>query len=330
MSRPQTLASTRIRSRGAVLARRAARPLACTALVALAVALLSGAPVEAQGKSGVRPAPQAPKANPNEVMGARLFDDCIRWVSRGGPGIGRAQDFYVKLNAELDLEQARHKGPMRLWWKTNDRFRWEMTTGNRRLTKILNVNRRVKPARTQMWIVQGTGQTRRLHGTAEGARAIKQLQNDAERLGDLAKFITLHELKGPGVRFVYGGARKGKGTYAGDWVKISRYAPGAAVVHFWLAYQRDKAGQVRATWPGVVRVEGDPRAKIPTEDYILKGWRDSPAGSPRAFRYPRSIDAYSFVPGTGQSPARFLRADVEDIKINAGIDESRFIPQRRR
>lgn len=305
------------------------RPAAYAAVALLTIGLASAAPSFAQGRSGVQPARPAP-ANPNDAMGKRLFENCVSWVARGGPGISRANDFYVKLEAELDLDQSRHKGPMRLWWKSNDRFRWELTTGNKRMTKILNVNRATQPARQMMWIVQGSGKVRRMHGTAEGSRAIKQLQSDAERLGDLAKFITLHELQGPGVRFVYAGPRKGKGTYAGNWVKVSRIAPGAATVHFWLAYQRDQAGQVRATWPGVVRVDGDAKLKIPSEDYILKGWRDSPPGSPRAFRYPQTIDAYSFMPSSGQAPARFLRATVQDIKINAGIDDSRFSPPRRR
>ncbi|MDJ0973559.1 MAG: hypothetical protein QNJ98_03800 [Planctomycetota bacterium] len=301
-------------------------PLAVAFLIGLAVVLGTGTPAQAKAGGDVRPPAKPPTAD----QGARLFDDCIRWVARGGQGIGKASSFYVKLNAELDLEQSRHKGPMRLWWKTNDRFRWELTTGGKRMTKILNVNRQVNPPRTQMWIIQGNGQTRRMHGTAEGTRAIKQLQTDAERLGDLARFITLGELRGPGVRFAFAGLRQGKGTYAGNWAKISRFAQGAATVHFWLAYQKDQAGTIRATYPGVVRVDGDRRQQIPTEDYILKGWGDSPAGSPRAFRYPRSIDAYSFMPGSGQAPARFLRATVEDIKINAGIDESLFLPPRRR
>lgn len=301
-------------------------PLATALLAGLAILLASGTPSFAKAGGEVRPPAGAPAAD----QGARLFDDCIRWVARGGEGIGKAADFYVKLNAELDLEQSRHKGPMRLWWKTNDRFRWELTTGGKQMTKILNVNRQVNPPRNQMWIIQGNGQVRRMHGTAEGTRAIKQLQTDAERLGDLARFITLGELRGPGVQFRFAGLRQGKGTYAGNWAKVSRYAQGAATVHFWLAYQRDQAGNIRATYPGVVRVDGDARQKIPTEDYILTGWQDSPAGSPRGFRYPRSIDAYSFLPGTGQAPARFLRATVEDIKINAGIDESRFLPPRRR
>ncbi len=304
------------------------RPAAIAILTGLALGLASGTPTFAKtAGTGVKPGPAKPRP---ADMGARLFDDCIRWVSKGGAGIGKATDFYVKLNAEMDLEQSRHKGPMRLWWKTNDRFRWELTTAGKRLTKILNVSRKVNPPRTMMWIIQGNGQTRRMHGTAEGTRAIKQLKADAERLGDLARFITLGELRGPGVRFVYGGPRQGQGTYAGNWVKISRHAQGAATVHFWLAYQRDQAGNIRATYPGIVRVDGDARQKIPTEDYLLKGWQNSSPSSPRAFRYPRSIDAYSFMPKSGQAPARFLRATVEDIKINAGIDESRFMPPPRR
>ena len=131
---------------------RLRRPLGVAILSALALSLGAGPDAEARG-GAVAPPPRP--ARPIVDAGARYFDECIRWVSRGGAGIGQASDFYVKLNAELDLEQSRHKGPMRLWWKGNGHFRWELTTAGRRLTKILNVNAKVNPPRTQMWIIQG-------------------------------------------------------------------------------------------------------------------------------------------------------------------------------
>jgi hypothetical protein len=294
--------------------------------VSLLILLGSQTPTHGEGGAEPRPAPADPRAE----TGARLFDECVKWVGQGTGGIQRAKDFYVKLEAELDLDQARHKGPMRVWWATNDHFRWEVTTAGRTTTKILNVRRDRNPPMPQMWILEADGRVRRMHGTQEGATAIPQLQEDASRLGDLAQFITLRELKGPNVRFLFDGLKKGNGTYAGEWAKVTRVAPGATNISFWLAYRKDAEGVPHASWPGIVRVAGDAREKIPTEDYILRDWRKSPKGQPRGFNYPRSIEAYSFVPGTGQSPARFLKATVQDIKINAGIDESRFSPPPRR
>jgi len=291
----------------------------------LAAAMVLGptsvfAPSEAEARGG---APARPVRDP--ALGQRMFDDCVRWVALNqSQGIQRVQDFYTKLDAQMNLDSARHRGAMRIWWKGNDKFRWELTGTS---TKILNVNRQTNPPRSRMWLIQG-GRVRRMHGTAEGAGAIKQLQEDSSRLGDLAQFITLRELKGPNVTFTFEGLTQGDGTYRGNWAKVVRRMPGAANITFWMAYMRDAQGQLRATYPGIVRVDGVP-GRYPTEDYILRDWQKSPEGQPRGFRYPRTIEAYSFMPGTGQAPARFLRATVQDIKINAGIDETRFSPPSR-
>ena len=104
-------------------------------------------------------------------------------------------------------------------------------------------------------------------------------------------------------------------------------AAGRPNISFWLAYTRDAQGEVVATYPGIVRVDGEPERGFPTEDYILGEW-DSPHSQPRSFRYPRRIEAYSLLsdPQGRSTPARFLFAIVEDIKINAGMDATRFQP----
>ena len=303
------------------------RRLPCRALGALLLAALllsPAAPLEARGASAQ---PARPKRISDPVLGQKLFDDCIRWVSANSQsGIQTVQDFYVKLDAELDLDTARHKGPMRVWWKTNDNFRWELTGIS---TKILQVNRQSNPPRPRMWIIQ-RGQVKRMHGTPDGAKAIPQLQEDASRLGDLAQFITLRELKGQGVTFTYEGPTDGTPNtiYAGKWLKVVRRIAGAGNIVFYLAYSRDAAGNLTASWPGIIRVDGV-AGRYPTEDYILRNWANSPAGQPRSFRFPKQIAAYSFMPGSGKAPVRFLRATVQDIKINAGIDATRFQPPAR-
>jgi len=308
------------------------RRVACVALVGAVLTLTSGGVCYARGAGGT----DRPVANPNHVLGAKLFDQCIRWVAKGSSGVGKARDFYVKLDAELELESTRHKGPMRIWWKGNDKYRQELTTSGRTTTKILNINRTLKPPMSYMWIIQPTGRVRRMHGTPEGARAIAQLRDDATRLGDLAQFITLEELKGPRVIFEYEGTTRGTGTFSskaspsGLWAKVVRKMPGNANIRFWMAFSKDAAGNMTAMWPGVVKVDGSAKEKYPDEYYILKQWRDSPPERPRAMRYPRKIEAYSTMPGSGQQPAPFLKADVLDIKINMGIDASLFMPPKRK
>ena len=71
-------------------------------------------------------------------------------------------------------------------------------------------------------------------------------------------------------------------------------------------------------------MDGDAAKNIPTEDYILKEWQDPPPDQPRAYRYPRKIQAWQIL--GQQQPVRFLSATVDDLKINAGIDPSRFLP----
>ena len=296
-----------------------ARPIAKALAIACVVAaafVCDGVegPREAEARGGTR-APMARRAS----WGPALFDQCVRWVSKGSTGIQHTTDFYINLDAHLVLPGSSHTGPMRIWWQEPDKFRQELTLQGARTTKILNAD--------FMWIIDPRGRVSRVHGKEGARRTIAQLKNDRDRLGDLAKFMTLGALKKPGASFTFQGEKKGTGSYAGNWLKVTRRAAGAATMHFWLDYARNQQGQYVVRYPGIVRIDGDRRQRIPTEDYILRDWRDSDPRQPRAFRYPRQIEAYSL--RAGGAPARFLQATVRDIKINAGIDPTRFQRPRR-
>ncbi|MCA9317061.1 MAG: hypothetical protein H6806_12145 [Planctomycetes bacterium] len=296
---------------------RLAAAASAVAFTVLATALCFAPPRAAEARGGeMAPPPPAgaPVASPD--MGLTLFDQCVRWVSMGGQGIQQTTDFYINIIAELDLDTMTHRGPMRLWWQAPDRFRQELTVSRNVTTKILNGDR--------LWIVDPRGRAQRMHGTAGGVSAIRQLKEDRDRLGDLAQFLTLRSLMGDGAQFFFEGEKEGNGSYAGRWLKLRRVAPGAAEMHFWLAFQRGADGGYQATWPGIVRILGDPSRNLPTEDYILRSWKDPQRGAGQSFRYPEQIDAYSLLPG--RAPLRFLRATVRDIKINVGIDPARFLP----
>jgi hypothetical protein len=264
-------------------------------------------------------ASQAPVAlTPEQVEGARLFAEARAWVARGAADDQEPADLYLALDAKFDLENQHHEGKMRLWFQAPDKYRQEMTGGEATTTKILDGDR--------LWMVDPKGwvSNESLRGK-EGARSIRQAQDDCERLADLCGFLTLRGLDDPGVTFEFQGAKSGKGAYQGEWMKVRRSASGERDITFWFAYSRDGTGTHHATWPGVVRVEGSPAKNVPTEDYILKDWQEPGADSPRAFRWPRKIEAWQV---GGPQPIRFLFSVVEDLKIDAGIDPSRFAPPR--
>ncbi len=283
------------------------------ALVAIAMLALTPPPaVHAEGGAGVQPG-----SDQSFTLGAKYFDDAIRYVAQGREGIPQVRDFYAKLDAKLDLDNVQHEGQMRVWFQQPGLYRQELTTNQATTTKILSGN--------TGWIRTPNGVVQDLIKSAEGRRTMTQLKDDRQRLGDLTQFLTLQTLKGPGVRFRYEGPRQGSGTYAGNWLKVTRLAPGKTNITFWLAYERNaQTGQTVATFPGIVRVDGDRGGQFPTEDYILRDWSGTDAN--RAFRYPRRIEAYSLLRNAqGQTiPTRFLWAMVEDIKINSGIDPTRF------
>jgi len=278
---------------------------------------LSSTPVRAGGGAAAQPA--AAPAQDAAQLGAMYFDQAIHYVARGQQGIPTVRDFYVKLDAKLVLDNAQSEGQMRVWWQTPDRYRQELTTNRATTTKVILGN--------SGWMQTPNGQVRSLGRSREGQSTLAQLREDRSRLADVASFLTLQTLKGPGVVFLFDQFRKGTGNYAGNWIKIIRKAPGKADITFWIAWTRDaNTGQVVATWPGIIRVDGDPSKGIPTEDFILREW-DAPQSQQRTFRYPRKIEAFSLLmdPQTRRTvPARFLWAIVDDIKINAGVDATRW------
>jgi hypothetical protein len=259
--------------------------------------------------------PIQPQPSASQALAARLFDESIRWVARGQDGIETVTDCYFKLNAKFDLENTHSEGPMLLWLQTPDQYRQELTISNSLQVKILNKER--------LWIAGSDGKFVDMLRTPDGASALEQANEDLKRLLDMTGFLTLRGLKGPGVTFESEGD-KSVARGGGGWWKIVRKAPGRPNVYFWLAYTKDAAGIVHATYPAVVRMDGDPKDGTPTEDYLLQNWDDQPGDPPRTFRFARKILAFQTRPG--KPSVNFLTAIVEDIRINATIDPARFYP----
>jgi hypothetical protein len=265
------------------------------------------------------------------VRGRAYFDQAVAWVNDGKGGIHTLTDFYADLaDVQFNVQGNHHEGYMRLWLKSPGKYRLELRPGapkQRITTKILNSSTAPDGrTRDQMWILHPDNRVEALHGRAAGANAIAQMQRDRRRLEELARFLTLEGLKGPGVQFFYEGPRKGSGTFEGNWLKILRRIPNGADLTFHLAYERDprdpSGRAVICTYPGVVTVVGDPRSNEPTEYYVLKDWKRGPQ-----FRYPGRIEAYT-QDQVGQRPRRFLLAFPRDIRINTGLGDDLFVAPR--
>jgi len=253
------------------------------------------------------------------TRGARFFDQAIAWVARGGT-LGRARDLYAHLDAKWDLEDNHHEGDQVVWYAAPDKMRSELTALQRTTTKILNGDR--------AWVIAANGSSHRIHGTPGAENDLKQMKEDLVRVADLTQFLTLEGLKGPGIVFEHQGNFEGSGVYAGSWIKIARRSPDGRKITFWLAYDKNPAtGALSATWPGIVRVDGDIQAKLWNEDWILKDW-DSPNAKPRPFRYPYKIQGWRTNPDPAQAktdpPRRFLTALLDDIQINVGVPPAKF------
>ena len=297
--------------------------LALVGLLALVGSLGGGSPALAGD-----PVPAAPPAAPTpasgveDIMqkGARYFDEAITWVARGGT-LGKAVDLNVHLDAQWDLEENHSEGEQSVWYLAPDKSRTETMTPTGPITKILDGD--------QAWVVTQKGMVNRIHGTPGAEPTLKQMKEDLLRIQDLTQFVTLEGLKGPGVMFEFLGSFDGSGAYAGNWLKVARRSPDGRKITFWLAREKGADGIDHASWPGIVRVEGDPAQRLWTEDWILKEW-DSPRAKPRAFRYPTKIQAWRSNPDPAQAkadpPRRFLGAIVDDIQINAGIPVTRYAP----
>jgi hypothetical protein len=257
------------------------------------------------------------------ALGARYFDQAIQYVARGG-ALGQATDLYVHLDARWDLEDNHHEGEQSLWYLAPDKMRNELKAVGTVTTKILDGS--------QAWVVRPGSPPRvyRIHGTPGAERDLAQMKEDLVRVQDLTDFVTLQGLKGEGVTFEYQGSKIGSKDYAGCWLKVARRSPDGRKITFWLAYEADASG-VRATWPGVVRVDGDAQRGLWTEDWILRDW-DSPSAKRRAFRYPFRVEAWRSNPdpeaARADPPRKFLTAVVDDILVNSSVDPAMFKPPK--
>ena len=271
------------------------------------------------------PPPAAPPASPAAGLedalakGLRFFDQSIAWVARGG-SLGKARDLYVHMDATWDLDDNKHQGPQAVWYVAPDKRRSEWTMLARTKTNILNGEK--------AWTLDQAGGVHRLHATKEAEAALAQMREDMTRVADLTQFLTLEGLKGPGVVFEHQGNFEGSGVYAGKWIKIARRSPDGRKIPFWLNQDPDpNTGEMRASWPGIVRVDGDAAKKLQNEDWILKDW-DAPGAAPRAFRYPFKIQGWRSNPDPAMAkqdpPRKFLTAVLDDIQINTGIDPAKF------
>jgi hypothetical protein len=267
------------------------------------------------------PAPSTPAAGIEDSLqlGSRYFDQAIAWVARGGT-LGKTRDFYARLEVKWDLPHEKHEGQQEVWFAAPDKLRTLQSLAARSTTKILNGD--------QAWQILTTGAVKRIHGTPDAEATLKQLKEDLVRVQDLTAFVTLEGLKGPGVVFEFERRTEGKGVYEGKWLKVNRRSPDGRKMTFWLAYEENERREVaRATWPGVVRVDGDVAQQLHTEDWILKDW-DSPTAKPRPFRYPRKIEGWRLNPdrkaAESDPPKRFVSAFLEDVQMNQGIEPQRF------
>lgn len=284
------------------------------ALWALAAAVACGAPLSAHAR-GAGPAEPA-RQQPDFESGARFFDQAIQYVSGGRPPFERVDNFFADLSdVQIRIEGNQQEGFVRMWFRDPHDYRFEIRP-QRALasttTKILSGEK--------LWIVDESGQTRALHGTADGPRAIAQQKKDRDRLRDLARFLTLSGLKGPNISFDYETLTDGSGPFAGRWIKVNRVVGNQATMVFFFAFEADPQGRpLRATYPGVVTVVGDAAKDEHSEFYVLRKWKDGPR-----FRYPTQIEAYT-MERPDDPLRRFLLAFPNDIRINAEVQDALFV-----
>lgn len=272
------------------------------------------APPAAHPPAGPADAP----SDPGEVRGRQYFEQAIAFVNDGKPGIHQVHDFYVDLaDVQVRTEGNNHSGFLRLWFQAPDRYRFEA----RPLRPLRDLTVKILSG-DQMWIVNPRLEVTRMHGRPGGDAAIRQLQEDRKRLFDLARFLTLEGLKGPGVVLRYEGIATGRGTFAGERLKVTRRIPGGGDIVFYLAFERtaDGRGIARALQPEIVKIEGDAARNEPTEYYLLYDWALGPQ-----FRFPRRVEALRQA-NPRAAPVRFLLAFPEDIRINTGLGAEVFQP----
>jgi hypothetical protein len=265
---------------------------------------------EGLGTEGVR------EDDPRFVWGRKFFEQAIRYVSRDRLFRPRIADFEVRLDAKLEVEGAAHEGQMRFWYSGAGGFRWDTKGREGTTSMVLNGEKG--------WLQAADGRTKTLGTSREDREWMRGVRAQRAWVGELADVIALQPLRGGGARFRFDGYKRGSGTYAGEWAKVTRLAPGQRDMLFWFAYERGSGNEVTVTWPGIVRIEGNPQ--YPTEDYILREWDSEHLPERTRFRYPRRIEAYAIMKDDQERPAprRFFFAIVEDIRFNAGFDAKAF------
>lgn len=260
---------------------------------------------------------------PAYAWGALFFDQAARWVEGDGPSVDRLETFRCSLAAKIELDTSRREGRIRCWYRAPDAFRQEVETHGGTTTHILRGRRG--------WSVDPEGRVEDLTRMPDGVQRLGQLHQGRSRVVDWFEFLTLRPLQGPEARFRFDGYKRGSGTYAGKWIKITRVHPGQRKIVFWLAYERVSGGDdVRATWPGIVRIEGAGEGEhgTYTEDWILEEW-DAPSSETwMGRRFPRRIEAYAIEKDAADRtvPRRFLFALVEDLQVNEPVEDRLFEP----
>lgn len=289
------------------------RPARTVLRYAAVLALLSAAgrqPAHARGAAAAPP--------PNVRLGAQLLDQAARWIGAPGPGGEGIRDAFLEGVVEFDVPGRSLRGRVGCWWKQPDRFRLDLTSGGQTTSRIL--------AGENAWIVVPGSPAQRLHGTPEARETIAQWREDRARIEDLARWIALRGMDRRGATLRFEGERIGSGPLAGRWLEVARRAPGSRTLRIWLAYVRDGAGRYRATWPGIVRIAGDTRHAVPTEDYVFRRWASVSADA-RPHRVPREVEAWRTRPG--HAPERFLRLDLRKLVFDGEIPDARFAPPTR-
>lgn len=305
----------------------------CSAAVVSLLLVAGGDLHTAVARGGAVAPPAGPEPDTKARMGSLYFNQSAAWVGEGTSssatsssatsGSAALTDFYADLHdVQFKKGKSSHEVHMRIWLKTPDKYRVEV----RRNRAAKDVTTKILSG-SHMWIVNPEGLTTRVHGSAEGAATVAQLQRDRKQLMGLANFLTLKGLRGPKVRFVYEGTAVETGLLQGKWLKVRRISPHDPEMVFHFAYERDPHTKaLRATYPGVVTIGGDRSSKgrggsrEPTELYLLQKWK---RGS--QFRFPGLIQAYSREKPRDRMQ-RFLVAFPSEIRVNTNLRLSLFAP----
>ena len=255
-----------------------------------------------------------------DARGRRLFEQAAAWVAAGRTAQSELRDVYADLQDVKVMDGGtRHEGHMRIWLQQPGRLRWELRPKKHEppLVKLLDGDR--------MWLREADSEKpgyRRIHGSPAGAAAVAQLKKDRERFLHLTRFLTLGGLGGADVRFVDQGlfVRPPGHHLAGRWLKVRRIPRKGGSMAFLFAFQTDARGRRRATWPAGALLPADAKVGLPTEHYVLQGWR-----LVRGRPLPARIERWTARP-SGKGFDRTLFAWLADLRVNAGMRAERFRP----